>query len=117
MCWCRTCQKLAAGSPTVNVLFPEADVHITGDVSWFTSVADSGNTVKRGFCPTCGSCLFSASVGTDHPMRVRAGVLDDPELIAPQANIWTKSAPSWANLNTSLPSFEGPPPSAPNLAR
>lgn len=111
-CWCRDCQKIASGSATVNLLVPADAVSFTGEISVFERVADSGNTVHRGFCPKCGSQLYSRSVNApDHPLRIRIGTLDDPELLAPQATIWTDSAPSWAPIDESLPRFaKGPPP-------
>ena len=36
-------------------------------------------------------------------MRVRAGTLDNPELIAPTAIIWADSAPCWATFDPNLP--------------
>jgi len=104
MCWCRDCQRIASGSATVNVLFPEDAVHYTGEVSTFSMTADSGNSVERGFCPTCGSQMYSRTVEPKgQPMRVRAGTLDNPDLIAPTAIIWADSAPSWAPLDPKLP--------------
>ena len=43
-------------------------------------------------------------------MRIRAGTLDDPDLAAPTATIWTKSAPKWACFNPALPKIEKHPP-------
>src|ERR1700712_3463182 len=94
MCWCRDCQRIASGSPTVNVLFPEDSVRYDGDITTIVKTAESGNTVERGFCPKCGSQLYSKTVSsTGAPIRIRAGTLDDPELIAPTAIIWAGSAP------------------------
>lgn len=104
MCWCRDCQRIASGSATVNVLFPEEAVHYSGNLSKYEMVADSGNTVERGFCPKCGAQMYSRTVTPKGmPMRVRAGTLDDPELMAPTALIWVESAPSWAALDPALP--------------
>lgn len=112
MCWCRDCQRIASGSATVNVLFPEEAVSITGDLGLFTMIADSGNTVERGFCKVCGSQMYSRTVTPKGlPMRVRAGTLDDPELCAPTAAIWTESAPSWAPIPDHFARHpKGPPP-------
>lgn len=104
MCWCRDCQYLASGSPTVNVLFPEESVSYSGELTTLRLVADSGNTVERGFCPKCGSQMYSRTVdpaGTQ-PIRVRAGTLDNPELCPPSAHIWVSSAPGWAKLDPAL---------------
>ena len=112
MCWCRDCQRIASGSATVNVLFPEEAVSITGDLALFTMIADSGNTVERGFCKVCGSQMYSRTVTPKGlPMRVRAGTLDDPELCPPTAAIWTESAPSWAPIPDHFTRHpKGPPP-------
>ena len=114
MCWCRDCQYIASGSPTVNVLFPEAAVHYSGDMTRLRLIADSGNTVERGFCPKCGSQMYSRTVepADTQPIRVRAGTLDNPSLQAPQAYIWAASAPAWACLDPALPKFAKGPGSA-----
>jgi hypothetical protein len=104
MCWCRDCQRIASGSATVNVLFPEAAVTFSGEITTIERIADSGNIVERGFCPKCGSQIYSRTLSPEGlPMRIRAGTLDDPELMAPQAIIWTDSAPRWAMLDPRLP--------------
>jgi hypothetical protein len=110
MCWCRDCQRIASGSATVNVLFPEEAVAYSGKITTLLKTADSGNTVERGFCPKCGSQMFSRTLAPKGaPIRIRAGTLDDPELMPPQSIIWTSSAPSWAVLDSKLPQYpKGP---------
>ncbi len=104
MCWCRDCQYIASGSATVNVLFPGDAVKFEGVITTLVKIADSGNTVERGFCPTCGSQMYSRTIQpADMPIRIRAGTLDNPELKAPEAIIWSESAPSWAVLDPKLP--------------
>ena len=111
MCWCRDCQRIASGSATVNVLFPEEAVRYTGQMTTLRLTADSGNIVERGFCPKCGSQMYSKTIEPPGmPMRVRAGTLDDPELMAPTAIIWADSAPRWATFDPNLPRHpKGPP--------
>jgi hypothetical protein len=104
MCWCTDCQRIASGSATVNVLFPEEAAVYEGDVTTIRLTVDSGNVVERGFCPKCGSQMFSRTINPpDLPIRVRAGTLDNPELIAPQAIIWADSAPDWVVFDPKLP--------------
>jgi hypothetical protein len=110
ICWCRDCQYIASGSATVNVLFASEHLQVTGSVRTYRMVADSGNTVERGFCDTCGAQIYSRSPDAGHlPTRVRAGILDNPDLLAPRAIIWASRAPSWAMLDPNLPHHaEGP---------
>lgn len=112
-CWCRDCQRIASGMATVNVLFDPATVSYSGEMTLITRVADSGNTVERGFCKTCGAQMYSKTViGPAQPMRVRAGTLDDPEICPPSYIIWGKSAPSWAPFPNGMRTLEGGPNSA-----
>ena len=107
MCWCRVCQALGGGSATVNVCFPAEAVQSTGEVRWHASVADSGTPMRRGFCPACGTPLFSVAETRPHLVFVRAGALDDPGLIGPAAIIWTSAAPGWASFDPDIPQFPG----------
>jgi hypothetical protein len=64
----------------------------------------------RGFCPTCGTPLFSAAEVRPHLIYVRAGTLDDPEVARPAVTVWTSSAPSWACFDPGIPQVERQPP-------
>lgn len=108
-CWCRVCQYLSAGGGTVNAGFVKADVTVTGDLSDYESVADSGNTMHRKFCPKCGTQMFSEAEVRPNVLVIRTGTLDNPEEGAPQVTIWTKMAPSWACISETLPKVEGQP--------
>ena len=107
MCWCRLCQYLGGGSGTVNVCFPAEAVRTVGEIRWHDKVADSGNLMRRGFCPMCGTPLFSIADSRPHLVFVRAGALDCPDLMAPEAIIWTREAPLWACHDPNLPQHEG----------
>ena len=109
-CWCRLCQYLAAGNATVNVVFPAEAVTVEGDVRWYESVAESGAGMSRGFCPQCGTQIFSKSDRRPTLLIVRSGALDNPDLLAPQGTIWTSMAPEWAHIDPDLPQFEHQPP-------
>ena len=53
-CWCRLCQYLGAGSGTVNAVFKKDTVTVTGQLSDYTDIADSGRHMHRLFCPKIG---------------------------------------------------------------
>ena len=113
LCWCRGCQYRAAGNATVNVVFKDDAVTVNGELSWHEGVADSGNLMRRGFCPRCGTQVLSRSSGSADLTGVRVGTLDDPTIGTPTSIIWTESAPSWAHLDPDLPHYPKGPDSAP----
>jgi len=108
-CWCRVCQKLGAGSATVNVGFRSEDMRIEGKLTQYASTADSGTVLHRGFCPVCGTPVTSQAETRRHQIFVRAGTLDDPEIGKPQATIWVSAAPSWACIDPALPQVDRQP--------
>lgn len=94
----------------VSVCFRSETLAVQGNVSWYESLADSGNRMQRGFCPICGTPLFSKADARPHLIFIRAGALDDPNLMAPQMTIWTDAAPDWACFDPDLPRVPGQPP-------
>ena len=112
ICWCRDCQKIASNG-TVNVIFPSDAIKISGAPGQHEKTADSGNTVTRRFCASCGTQLFSDSSGRPGLTVVRVGTLDEPSAVKPTTNIWVASAPSWACVDPSLEQFKGAPVVAP----
>jgi hypothetical protein len=113
VCWCRDCQYFAAGAGTVNAMFRKAALTTTGELAVFTSLADSGATMRRSFCPQCGTQMFSEAQSRPDAVFVHVGTLDEPELGKPMATIWTKSAPTWACIDEGLTRVEGQPPPIP----
>ncbi|MEQ1755818.1 MAG: GFA family protein [Micropepsaceae bacterium] len=105
-CWCRDCQYWAAGSSTVNAVFPAGAVSMTGELAEYRSMADSGNQMIRKFCPSCGTPVASASEARPHLVILRVGTLDDPSAVKPVATIWRSRAPTWACVNGSIPAHD-----------
>ena len=111
VCWCKDCQHIASNG-TVNAVVTTDGLIIEGELSGYTSIAESGNEVLRRFCPKCGSHLFANSSARPQYTVLRIGTLDDPSSIRPTMNIWSKSAPTWACFDTDLDLLDGqaPPP-------
>ena len=70
---------------------------------------DSGNIVARGFCPTCGSLVYTTNSATPELVILRVWSLDDPEPFTPQMAVYVKCALSWDKPDPGLPSFDEMP--------
>jgi hypothetical protein len=111
-CWCRQCQKIAAGSPTTNAMFATEALAIEGDLSSNSYVAASGNVLTQHFCGQCGTPVMGGSSARPQFRVIRLGFLDLPNDLAPSAAIWTEDAPEWACIDPALEVFarQAPPP-------
>ena len=104
-CHCRMCQK-ATGQPfNARVLYRQADITVTGQVARFAS----SDALDRGFCPTCGTTLFSIR-DAQALIGVTMGTFDDPAGLAPTQHIWLESKQPWVCVEDGVEMFEGPPP-------
>jgi orotidine-5'-phosphate decarboxylase len=108
ICWCRDCQHISSNG-TVNAIFPTSAMELAGSPAEYTRTADSGNQVRRRFCPSCGCHLFADSTGRPGLTVVRVGTMDNPSSVKPSANIWSASAPAWACLDAALERIEHQP--------
>jgi len=106
VCHCRLCQKAIGAAFNARVLFRIEDVTLTGPVARVYSSPD----LKRGFCPLCGTSLFSQRDATG-VLGLTSGSLDDPTLFKPQMHTFTASKQPWITIADGLPQYEaGPPP-------
>ena len=105
-CHCTSCQK-ASGSPASYLcIVPDGESEITkGTTKVFKEVADSGNNLERHFCDVCGSPIYSASEGIPGMKGFKATLFPDAPGMKVVPNIWTGSAPNWACIDNSVPTF------------
>lgn len=104
-CHCTDCQKATGAVHGTNLFVPEDQISVSGTLQSFSHTADSGATLTKKFCPTCGSQVLGQHSGRPGVMVVRAGSLDDKSLIRPQLNVFTDSMAPSTPLDPSLPSF------------
>jgi hypothetical protein len=103
-CHCRQCQRLSGSAFAVNAMIEADRVALIGDAD-----AASGLERRHGaiHCSACNTLLWAF-----HPMFgenilfVRAGTLDESELLPPDAHFFTRSKHPWINLPEGVPCFE-----------
>jgi hypothetical protein len=109
-CHCRDCQRASGTGHMSQASFKAADVDVQGKTTSFTVIAESGNTVTRHFCPTCGSRLWSENTGRPGVLGIAVGCAENSDWFAPQAVVYTKSRAGWDVTSMEIPNFEAMPP-------
>jgi hypothetical protein len=104
ICHCTDCQKLS-GSPYRASVRAEAGQFriVAGQPATYIKTAASGNRRAQGFCPKCGSPIFSTAMEQPAPHMLRIGILDQRAQIAPRRRIWCESELAWSQDISKLP--------------
>lgn len=106
-CHCADCRRVSGGPFTISVRMDRTHFKLVkGAVKDFVSLSDAGSEVARCFCPDCGTPIYGYRPQHGDRFFVKAGTLDDPSLVEPDSQFWTRSAVAWAHISPDLPSFE-----------
>ena len=109
VCNCTDCQTMS-GAPlrAIIITHPGTFVLLSGKPTEYRKTADSGNVRPQGFCPHCGTALYSTSIG-DEPKAyaVRVGTLRQRNESRRQG--FVRSQQAWVNDLNSIAKFDGMP--------
>lgn len=94
-CGCRACQHETGTGHATLVGVLRSDFALSGTPATWTRKGDSGETVTRAFCGTCGSPLWGAPDRAPLLYMLSAGSLDDPGRILPKRVLYRDDAPAW----------------------
>ena len=109
MCHCTDCQTATGTTFRVSVRVPGAMLKVTGKPAIYVkTTADSGNPRVQAFCGTCGSPLYSTTVGDGaQPLyMLRVGILRQRDQFVPRRQIWWRSAQPWVTKIADVPRYE-----------
>jgi hypothetical protein len=108
-CHCRWCQRETGASFALNAMF-ETDrvvsLGIAPEIVDTPSASGKGQKIAR--CPSCHVAVWSHYAGAGPVVSfVRVGTLDNPDLLPPDAHIFTASKQPWVLLSPDVPAFDG----------
>ncbi len=108
ICHCTDCQRLSGSAFRVVVRVPGDTFKITaGEPTIYVKTAESGARRVQGFCPRCGTPIYSTAEG-DEPkfFSVRVGTVRQRAALVPQVQIWSRSQLRWVTDLASIRRLE-----------
>lgn len=105
-CCCRDCQKATGTGHTTIVGVLSSQLAVEGEPQTFTNTGESGGTVTRHFCSTCGGRLYTSGSLPGDVVMIQAGSLDEPSSVTPQNVIYSKDAIAWDHFDPALEMFD-----------
>ncbi len=112
ICNCTDCQTMS-GAPLRAVIStrPGTFVLRSGQPKEYRKTADSGAVRPQGFCPRCGTAIYSTSDGDDpKAYNIRVGVLRQRNELVPRRQAFVRSQQLWVTDLDSILKFEKMPP-------
>ena len=112
-CHCENCRRVTGSVFGTNSFVPEDQLQFDGELTTFSHEADSRNTMIKQFCTKCGTQPFGISSGRHNVVTVRAGTVDNLNIIKPNMNVFTDSMVPSTQLDPNLPSATKTPSKLP----
>ena len=104
ICHCTDCQRLTGTAYRVTVPAPTASFRVLrGTVTTYVKTGSSGRQRVHGFCPQCGSPIWSAAAQDPPTYGLRVGTLDQRADLPPKKRIWCRSALAWSESVAGVP--------------
>ncbi len=94
-CHCEDCRRCSGAPHLTNIHVKEADLSIKGALKSYIHQSESGNKITKKFYKHCGCQMFSFNEGKPGLVRVRAGTVNELDIVKPQVDVWvSKKIPS-----------------------
>lgn len=106
ICHCRNCQKQSGSALSIIVGFPAGSLTTRGEsLTAYKDTGVSGKPVLRYFCNLCGSPLITRAEFSSDVEFIKAGTLDDPSWLKPEAAYWGDREQAWLKVPAQWPTF------------
>ncbi|MBC8242628.1 MAG: GFA family protein [Alphaproteobacteria bacterium] len=106
-CHCTDCQRTTGSAFVIHSVLARDELEIEGETQAATLPTGSGVGCDIHFCAACGTYIWCHYLYHKVPViALRAGTLDDPTQVRPQAHIYTRSMQPWLRLPDGVPAFD-----------
>lgn len=105
ICHCADCQKFTGSAFAVVIGVPKPALSVQGQVARYSKAGDTGKSIERQFCPTCGSSIADEADALPGVVMISSGTLDDASWVKPAMQIYCDSAQPWVHLGGDMKTF------------
>ena len=106
ICNCTDCQTTSGSAYRTNVPCEKGTFQLkTGEPRIYVKTAESGNKRAQGFCPDCGTSLFSTTETNRQIYALRVGTIAQRAQLRPRSQGWCRSAQPWVMDISALPQY------------
>ncbi|MGB1322537.1 MAG: GFA family protein [Vibrio gallaecicus] len=102
VCHCYECQKRTGSVFGVQARFSSNQVSLSGDVTSFSRISDTGNQVHYQFCPKCGTTMLLQSSAMAESLVVPLGLFKEQDFPSPSFSVYEERKHGWVKFNSQM---------------
>jgi hypothetical protein len=108
LCHCTDCQTLSGSPYRWSVPAPAETFRLTkGEPTVYVKTSDAGTRRAQAFCAECGTPIYAAAEKERRAYSLRLGAVVQRKELAPQRQIWCRSALPFATDLAKVPGVDG----------
>ena len=108
ICRCKNCRQTSGSFASTGVIVANSDFKITGEPKLYQDrKTDSGTSIQRAFCGSCGSPIYTASPTMPGVQIFKLGLFD--QIPKPSMELYCRERPSWDKAIPDTIQFEAMP--------
>jgi hypothetical protein len=110
-CHCEDCRRVTGSAFNIGVRVDRKDLQVnaTAEMRSYKYVSGSGREIERYFCGTCGSPILTLHPAKPEDAWVKAGIINQPDIVRPTHENWIRDKVKWATINVAKSHEEGSP--------
>ncbi len=105
VCHCYECQKRTGSVFGVQARFASEQVTLSGKVTCFSRISDSGNEVHYQFCPKCGTTMLLQTTGAPDALIVPLGLFKERDFPIPSFSVYEERKHGWVKFDCEMERF------------
>ena len=100
-CHCEDCRRANGSAFNIGIRVDRADLEMkaTTELRSYRFRSSSGKEIERCFCSTCGSPIYTLHPDKPEYAWVKAGIINQPEIVKPAYENWIKDRVKWAIID------------------
>jgi hypothetical protein len=100
-CHCEDCRRANGSAFNIGLRVERKDLRVktTAELKRYRYFSGSGKEIERCFCGACGSPIFTLHPAKPDYVWVKAGIINQPEIVKPAYENWTKDKVQWATIS------------------
>jgi hypothetical protein len=97
-CHCEDCRRANGSAFNIGVRVDRNDLKVqaTTKLKGYRFRSSSGREIERCFCVTCGSPVFTLHPDKPEYAWVKAGIINQSEIVKPAFENWVRDKVKWA---------------------